>query len=268
MNVAPASSGGVSSSADSFAFGGHVGTHIDALCHFSCGGTLYGGVEVGAVQNDSTGFSRLSVDTIAPIVRRGVLLDIAAYRKVDALPTDFAITPEHLDSALLAAQISIDPGDVVLLRTGWAQYFSNFAKFVTGGQGNAAAGPGPPGRGVHPDRAITATSSRSETSDAPVAADVSVVFVVIVTDVKTAASTPAQTHRDPTVIAQDAVRAAWITASVRSGSPRSKTFRRRRGRRRRERAAPTAGALWTTRGSRWSPRSRRPPLRRRDRRAR
>jgi len=135
--------GGVSSAADSFAFGGHVGTHIDALCHFSCGGVLYGGVEAGSVQNDSTGFSKLSVDTIAPIVRRGVLLDIAAQMNVDALPTDFPITPAHLDSALKTANTAIQPGDVVLFRTGWARYFSNFAKFVTGGQGNAAAGPGP-----------------------------------------------------------------------------------------------------------------------------
>ena len=34
--------GGVSSSADSIAFGGHVGTHIDALSHFSCNGKLHG----------------------------------------------------------------------------------------------------------------------------------------------------------------------------------------------------------------------------------
>jgi kynurenine formamidase len=140
--------GGVSSAADSFAFGGHVGTHIDALCHFSCGGVLYGGVEAGSVQNDSTGFSKLSVDTIAPMVRRGVLLDIAAQMNVDALPTDFAITPAHLDAALKTANTAIQPGDVVLLRTGWARYFGNFAKFVTGGEGAAmarhsAAGPGP-----------------------------------------------------------------------------------------------------------------------------
>lgn len=139
--------GGVSSSADSIALGGHVGTHIDALCHFSCGGKLHGGVEAAGIQSDSGGFSELSVDTIAPIVRRGVLLDIAAQLNVDALPTDFSITPGHLDAALKAAKIKVEPGDVVLLRTGWARYFGNFAQFVTGGEGSqarhGAAGPGP-----------------------------------------------------------------------------------------------------------------------------
>jgi kynurenine formamidase len=139
--------GGVSSSADSIALGGHVGTHIDALCHFSCDGKLHGGVEASSIQSDSAGFSELGVETIPPILRRGVLLDIAAEMNVKALPTDFAITPEHLDAALKTARTTIDPGDVVLLRTGWARYFTNFAQFVTGGQGDqarhGAAGPGP-----------------------------------------------------------------------------------------------------------------------------
>jgi len=140
--------GGVSSSADSIALGGHVGTHIDALCHFSYDGKLHGGVDAKAVQSDSGGFSELGVDTIAPILRHGVLLDIAAQMNMDALPTDFSITADHLDTALETAKVAIDPGDVVLLRTGWARYFTNFAQFVTGGEGDpqarhAAAGPGP-----------------------------------------------------------------------------------------------------------------------------
>ncbi len=139
--------GGASSSAESIALGAHVGTHIDALCHYSCDGKLHGGIEAKTVQNDSSGFSELGAETIAPILRRGVLLDIAAEVKLDVLPTDFAITPQHLDAALRTAKTTIEPGDVILLRTGWARYFTNFAQFVTGGRGDqaghAVAGPGP-----------------------------------------------------------------------------------------------------------------------------
>jgi kynurenine formamidase len=135
--------GGASSSAESIALGGHVGTHIDALCHYSCDGMLHGGVEANTVQNDSSGFSKLGADTIPPILRHGVLLDIAAQMGLDALPADFAITPEHLDAALKRAKTNIGPGDVVLLRTGWARYFGNTAQFVTGGHGHAVTGPGP-----------------------------------------------------------------------------------------------------------------------------
>ncbi len=52
------------------------------------------------MQSDSSWIRELGVETIAPILRRGVLLDIAAQMKLDALPTDFAITPGHLDAAL------------------------------------------------------------------------------------------------------------------------------------------------------------------------
>src|SRR5947209_8949252 len=92
--------GGVSSAADSLALGGHVGTHIDALCHFSRDGKLHGGVPVGELQTYTEGIRHLSVDTVQPIFRRGVLLDIARLENVDALPRDFAITPDHLNSAV------------------------------------------------------------------------------------------------------------------------------------------------------------------------
>jgi kynurenine formamidase len=36
-------SGGATSAADAIALGTHVGTHIDALSHFSCNGVFYGG---------------------------------------------------------------------------------------------------------------------------------------------------------------------------------------------------------------------------------
>ena len=123
---------GHSSAAESFALGGHVGTHIDALCHYSCGGKLHGGQDVENVQSYAGGIEKLSADTIAPIVRRGVLLDIAG---AAILPEDFEIAPAHLEAA---QTVEIHPGDVVLLRTGWATYWDDPRKFVS-----AVHGPGP-----------------------------------------------------------------------------------------------------------------------------
>jgi len=91
--------GGMSSAADSISLGGHLGTHMDALNHFSCGGKLHGGAEVESIQSYGGGVNHKSIDTVAPILRRGVLLDIATQQKVEALPKDFAITPEHLEAA-------------------------------------------------------------------------------------------------------------------------------------------------------------------------
>jgi kynurenine formamidase len=132
---------GASSASEGLTLGGHVGTHIDALCHFSCGGRLHGGESAADVQSYASGLERHTVDTIAPILRRGVLLDIAG-PAADPLPADFEITPAHLAAAAEAQQIEIHPGDVVLLRTGWARYWDDAARFIAQvhGPGPGAAG--------------------------------------------------------------------------------------------------------------------------------
>jgi len=135
--------GGVSSAADSLSLGSHVGTHLDALCHFSCAGKMYGGIDVKPIQNDTSGIQRYSIDSIPPILRRGVFLDVAAHLNMEALPVDFAITLDHLESIVKAQKLTIGKGDVVLLRTGWARFWSNAARYISGGSGTVAAGPGP-----------------------------------------------------------------------------------------------------------------------------
>jgi len=129
---------GNSAAADAIAMGSHVGTHIDALCHFSCGGKLHGGGDVAQLQSYVGGLRQHSVDTITPILRRGVLLDIAAALGGEPLTVDFEVKPEHLDAAVSAQGVEIRAGDVVLLRTGWARYFEDARRYV-----HDAHGPGP-----------------------------------------------------------------------------------------------------------------------------
>ncbi len=81
------------------------------------------------MQAYATGLERHTVDTIAPIFRRGVLLDIPKLAGVDVLPTDFIVTPEHMDAA--AAGVAVRADDVVLIRTGWARYWDDPARFIS-----------------------------------------------------------------------------------------------------------------------------------------
>jgi kynurenine formamidase len=118
---------GGSSAADVITMGGHTGTHIDALNHFSCAGKFYDGQNVLSVQSYGGGVRHLSVDTIAPIARRAVLLDIASLLNAGALEADVVITPEHLERC----GIDVQPGDVVLVRTGWGQFFRNPVKYAS-----------------------------------------------------------------------------------------------------------------------------------------
>jgi len=115
---------GNSSAADAIAMGSHVGTHIDALCHFSCGGKMHGGVEVENLQSYTGGLEKYAVATLAPIIRRGVLIDLAPHQP---LAEDSEVAPEQLEAA---CKTEIRAGDVVLLRTGWGRYFEDARRFV------------------------------------------------------------------------------------------------------------------------------------------
>jgi kynurenine formamidase len=127
------SAGGASSASEALVLSGHTGTHIDALCHFSSGGRLHGGEAA----------ERLSVDTIAPVIRRGVLLDVAGYEAMDALPADYEITPETLAAVSHSQGVTPEPGDVVLLRTGWGRFWRDAARYVS-----QVRGPGPASGGA------------------------------------------------------------------------------------------------------------------------
>ncbi len=128
---------GASSAAEAITMGGHVGTHIDALSHFSCDGKLFGGVE--PVQSYSDGVTTYGVDTVEPIFREAVLFDVAKLEGVSALPHDFVITPRHLASC----GVTPKPGGIALIRTGWGQLWNDSKQFITGGAGSAVRGPGP-----------------------------------------------------------------------------------------------------------------------------
>jgi kynurenine formamidase len=122
---------GVSSASDLVAMGTHNGTHIDALCHFSVGGRLCGGVEVAGRQSYGGGVEALGAETIAPLLGRGVLLDFAAG---GVLGAEEEIGVADLERAEAGAGVRIQEGDVVLLRTGWARYWGEPARYVNGGR--------------------------------------------------------------------------------------------------------------------------------------
>lgn len=143
-------SNGASSSSETITLGGHVGTHIDALSHFSCGGKMHGGVAPS--QSYADGVAQYGVDEIAPILRRGVLFDIAGLMGADALPEDFVITSEHLE----ACKIEPPRGGVALIRTGWARYWNDAKRFINGTKG---PGPTEPAARWLSDRGVFAAGS-------------------------------------------------------------------------------------------------------------
>jgi kynurenine formamidase len=107
----------------------HSGTHIDALCHQACDLMFYGGIRVEAVER-SDGYRELGAETMKPLLGRGVLLDVAGAKGVAQLPQNYAITEEDLAAAARAAAVTVQPGDVLLVRTGFATSWTDEATYL------------------------------------------------------------------------------------------------------------------------------------------
>ena len=102
----------------------NVATQIDGLGHITVGADnhWYNGFKE-ADWGGNFGVRKCDATTIPPIIARGVMLDIAALKGVDALPGHYAITPEDVDAAAKAQRVQLRPGDVVLFRTGTLRYW-------------------------------------------------------------------------------------------------------------------------------------------------
>ncbi len=109
----------------------HSGTHIDALCHQAEDLTLHGGVAVDATVQTSKGFTALGADTIAPLLARGVLLDVAGALGVERLPDGHSVGLEELRRA--AEGVELRPGDAVLVRLGSGAVFEDRARYEAAG---------------------------------------------------------------------------------------------------------------------------------------
>lgn len=118
----------------------HVSTHIDALCHYAFDGRIFGGASVADVHTDF-GFSEHGMETVPPIIGRGVLLDVPALLGVAMLADGLEITADHLADTAERQGTDLRHGDVVLVRTGkLPQFFDDQDAFM-----GAQPGVGPKG---------------------------------------------------------------------------------------------------------------------------
>lgn len=122
--------GGVSASNCLFTTGGHTGTHLDAPGHISLHRTVYGGGDIGPWQ-DYQGLKMAGIETVQPIVTRGVLLDIAGKEKLECLDAHYSIDSGALLDAARTQGVCVRPGDAVLIRTGWIRKYPDPHGYVS-----------------------------------------------------------------------------------------------------------------------------------------
>ena len=118
--------------ADMMYFSGqHGAPTIDALGHISHNGKMFGGLV--AEQNESpSGLLALGIEQYPKdkFINRGVLLDVARFKKMDALAPGYEITAADLEATAKAQGVQVQAGDSVLIRTGYGKFFADKAKYM------------------------------------------------------------------------------------------------------------------------------------------
>lgn len=92
----------------------HGVTHIDALAHVWQDGVMYNGFSASRVT--SRGAARCGIDKLGSICTRAIFVDFGAD---PAFAPDSEIRSEALQAKVAATGITPQPGDALLVRTGW-----------------------------------------------------------------------------------------------------------------------------------------------------
>ena len=119
---------------------GQMGTQFDALSHQgrhvrmtdgSVEAVFYNGftdTELMGPTHGLGGVAALGVEQMKPFITRGVLIDIAGFKQVPALPPAYEVTMADVRGALARqhmSETSIAQGDAVLFNYGWAVNWTN-----------------------------------------------------------------------------------------------------------------------------------------------
>ncbi|HKJ00700.1 MAG TPA: cyclase family protein [bacterium] len=100
----------------------HVGTHIDALGHFSIGERLYNGFAAAESMTDQ-GLVNLGIEHAPPIITRGLCLDVSGLDGGAFLEAGRAVGAADIEQAMQHTSLTAAPGDVVFVHTGWGRFF-------------------------------------------------------------------------------------------------------------------------------------------------
>lgn len=119
----------VSYSGDAISMYTHCGTHIDTLNHLGYDGAIWNGYQASK-HLGARHWNVCGSEKFPPIITRGVLLDIARLKGVEVLPPSYGIGPRDIEEALAAQQVALEPGDVVLLRTGRMRLWPDHDAFL------------------------------------------------------------------------------------------------------------------------------------------
>ena len=101
---------------------GQVGTQFDGFAHQTHEDSWYNCAKVS--ENVTRGgFTKYGIHGVGQLFTRGVMIDVAGYKGVEMLGDNYEITVEDLQGAMQKQGVTLQPGDAVLIHTGWGKLY-------------------------------------------------------------------------------------------------------------------------------------------------
>jgi len=117
-----------------------VGSQIDGLGHMGVDHVYYNNTHASEFVTTQA-LLKFGIDTLPPIVTRGVLLDMTQHYGVSPLPEGTAFNQKEIEAVARKRGIDLEKGDVVLFHTGWLDLAeSDPARFMSGQPGLGLGG--------------------------------------------------------------------------------------------------------------------------------
>ncbi|TCK25199.1 cyclase family protein [Pseudonocardia endophytica] len=125
--------GGFKFAEDTVQFPSHSGTHVDALSHAWAGEHLYNGHPESGTRS-TRGARRCGAESLVPVVTRGILVDLVTAAG-GPLPRQTPVGTAGLERGIAEAGVTPEPGDAVLIRTGWWEAHASDGNYFDGEPG-------------------------------------------------------------------------------------------------------------------------------------
>ncbi len=117
-----------------------IGSQIDGLGHMGADHVYYNDTHASEFVT-TEGLLKFGIDTLPPIVTRGVLLDMTKHYGMNPVPEGTAFNRKEIDAAATRQGIALEKGDVVLFHTGWLDVAeSDPQRFMSGQPGLGLGG--------------------------------------------------------------------------------------------------------------------------------
>ena len=111
-----------------------IGTQLDGLNHLQSGDRFYNGFRACDIVED-WGTNKLGIETVPPIITRGILVDVARHRGTPRMDAGDVIMLDEVEAILRAQGTPVEAGDAVVFHTGWGSLWGDHDTFNAGEPG-------------------------------------------------------------------------------------------------------------------------------------